>query len=160
MKINFAALAILAFALPLHAQSLNLDAPTPKVNVTYLSEPASVRRGKPTDVEIAFRIADGLHINSHTPADPTLIPTTLTLQPPYGVKVAGLRYPAGIKYSFSFAPHEKLNVYSGEFVVHARVTAALPGNFSLTGNLRFQACDNLQCFPPKTVPITVILTSE
>jgi hypothetical protein len=160
MKRSLVALAIFAGLLPLHAQSLNLDAPKPKLNVTYIAEPATVTAGKPGEVELYFRIADGLHINSHSPADPTLIPTTLTLAPLSGVKVDGLRYPAGVKYAFSFAPREKLNVYTGDFVVKVRVTASQPGNFTLTGALRYQACDNLQCYPPKTAPVTVILTAK
>jgi len=139
------------------AQTLNLDSPARKSNVMYVAEPATVQAGKPADVELYFRVADGLHINSHTPGDPTLIPTTLTLQPLAGVKADSIRFPAGTKYAFSFAPREKLSVYTGDFVVKIRVNVVHAGDYSLTGTLRYQACDNMQCYPPKMVPVSVIL---
>jgi hypothetical protein len=48
--------------------------------VTYLfPEQVSVPVGKPSQVALHFRIAQGLHINSHTPSDEFLIPTTFSI---------------------------------------------------------------------------------
>ena len=54
-------------------------------------------------------------------------------------------------------PTTKLSVYTGEFIIQARIVAAA-GNHLVEGKLHYQACDNNQCMPPKTitVPITVI----
>jgi hypothetical protein len=145
-----------------HAQTtLNLDSTSkPKNLVSYLAEPLTVEAGKPTDVELYFRIADALHINSHSPFATEMIPTTLMLQPAPDVKLGSMQYPAGTKYAFSFAPDTKLSVYTGDFVVKVRVTAAHAGSYTLNGELRYQACDNLKCYPIKTLPIVVIVTAR
>jgi hypothetical protein len=54
-------------------------------------------------------------------------------------------------------PTTKLSVYSGEFILQARIVATA-GNHLVEGKLRYQACDQNQCMPPKTidVPIDVI----
>ena len=140
------------------AQTLNLDSPARKSYVTYIAEPTTLQAGKPAGVELYFRVTDAMHINSHTPMDSTLIPTTLTFQPTDGVKTGAMHFPAGTKYAFSFAPREKLTVYSGDFTVNIRITAARAGSYTLSGMLRYQACDNMQCYPSKTLPVAVILT--
>jgi hypothetical protein len=144
----------------LSAQKLTLDKPQAKGIVSYLAEPATVEAGTPADVELYFRIADALHINSHSPSDSEMIPTTLMLQPVRDVKLGRVQYPAGTKYAFSFAPQQKLSVYSGDFVVMARLTAAHAGTYTLKGLLDYQACDNLQCYPVKTLPVTLVVTAK
>jgi DsbC/DsbD-like thiol-disulfide interchange protein len=144
----------------LRAQTLELDPLRTKSFVKFIAEPATVQAGKPDDVEFYFRVADGMHINSHEPGDSTLIATTLTFHPTDGVKTGAMHFPAGTKYAFSFAPREKLSVYTGDFTVNVRVTAARAGSYTLTGTLRYQACDNLQCYPPKTVQIRAILNAR
>ncbi len=58
--------------------------------------------------------------------------------------------------SFPFAPDESLSVYSGDFTVTAVVAAptkATKGNYPVTGELRFQACDRSACYPPRSIPV-------
>jgi hypothetical protein len=31
--------------------------------------------------------------------------------------------------------------------------SVVPGKYAVRGTLRYQACDNAQCFPPKTLPV-------
>jgi hypothetical protein len=54
-------------------------------------------------------------------------------------------------------PKTKLSVYTGEFAIQVRIVAT-PGNHLVEARLRYQACDQTQCLPPKTitVPIDVI----
>ena len=33
------------------------------------------------------------------------------------------------------------------------LTSVVPGKYAMRGTLRYQACDNAQCFPPKTLPV-------
>ncbi len=142
------------------AQRMTLGESHAKSNVIYLAEPVTVEAAQPADVELGFRVVDGLHINSHAPSTQEMIPTTLMLQPVAGVKIGKMQYSAGTKYAFSFAPDEKLSVYSGDFVVKARITAANAGSYALHGLLDYQACDDLKCYPVKTLPITLILTAK
>jgi hypothetical protein len=143
------------------AQMGNLDASAakPKSYVTFAAEPQSVRAGKRGVLELHFRVQDGFHVNSHTPKSELLIPTKLALQPAAGVKADALEYPAGTAYSFSFDPTEKLDVYSGAFTVKLPVVAEA-GAHTVEGTLRYQACDNAACYPPKSLPVQVIFTAK
>lgn len=120
-------------------------------------EQVRVRPGKTTPVALHFRIAPGLHINSHTPADQYLISTEFSIPESSGVRLDGADYPPGTDFRPEADPSMKLDVYTGEFTIQARLVA-LPGNHLVEATLRFQACDQNACMPPKTitVPIDVI----
>jgi len=143
------------------AQQGSLSTPVmkPKQYVSYAAEEQVVRAGKKSVVELRFRVTDGFHVNSHTPKSELLIPTNLTLQPAAGVKAATIEYPAGTEYSFSFEPGEKLDVYTGVFTVKVPVIAE-SGSHTVDGVLRYQACDNAACYPPKSLPVQVVVTSK
>ena len=142
-----------------HAQ-LGMDAPAkPKAYVLYAAEPQTVPAGKHAVLELRFHMVPGYHVNSHTPKSELLIPTTLTLQPADGVKAGALEYPAGKPYSFSFDPTEKLDVYAGDFTVKLPVVATA-GAHTVDGSLKYQACDNASCYPPRTLPVKVVFTAK
>lgn len=123
--------------------------------VTYLfPEQVSVPAHKLTEVDLHFRVAEGLHINSHTPREKSLIPTNLAVVEQDGFKVTAVDFPPGTDYSFAFDPKEKLSVYTGEFVLKAHISAP-PGEHLLQGALRYQACNSNSCYPPKTIPVAV-----
>ena len=116
---------------------------------------ATVSPGKPAEVDLNFRVKDGFHVNSNKPNSELLIPTTLKLQPPTDLSTAAITFPPGKDISFAFDPSEKLNVYSGAFAVKAKLLVAqtaLTGNFTVRGELRYQACSDNACYPPKTIP--------
>ena len=116
---------------------------------------ATVTPGKPAEVDLNFRVKDGFHVNSNKPNSELLIPTTLKLSPPSDLSAGTITFPPGKDISFPFDPSEKLNVYSDEFKVKAKLLAAktaLTGNFTIHGELRYQACSDNACYPPKTIP--------
>lgn len=126
--------------------------------VQYLfPEQITVPAGKPTPVALHFRIAPGLHINSHKPKDEYLIPTVFSIPESSGVRLDAATYPAGVEMTLPADPQTRLSVYTGEFVIQTRIVAK-PGNHMVEAKLRYQACDHSQCMPPKTitVPIDVI----
>jgi hypothetical protein len=131
----------------------------PKVYVAYAAEAQTVPAGRRAVLELRFHVVTGFHVNSHTPKSPTLIATALSLQPASGVKADALEYPAGKPYSFSFDPGDKLDVYAGDFTVKLPVVAAA-GAHTVEGTLRYQACDNASCYPPKTLPVKVEFTAK
>jgi hypothetical protein len=123
--------------------------------VTYLfPEQVSVPVGKPSQVALHFRIAQGLHINSHTPSDEFLIPTTFSIPDGTGVQLAGITYPAGAVMTLPIDPTTKLSVYTGEFILQTRLVATA-GNHLVQGKLHYQACDQNQCMPPKTITVAI-----
>jgi hypothetical protein len=114
----------------------------------------TVQSGTAQSIDLHFRIANGLHINSHTPRQKSLIRTELIVAEPEGVKIPAVDFPEGTDFAFPADPSQKLSIYSGEFVLKMHLTAQ-PGNHLIQGALRYQACDNSTCFPPRNVPVAV-----
>jgi Disulphide bond corrector protein DsbC len=123
--------------------------------VQYLfPEQVSLPAGKPSPVALHFRVGQGLHINSHTPSDQYLIPTDFSIPDGAGVRLDAAAYPAGALITLPSDPKTKLSVYTGDFVIQARLVAT-PGDHLVQAKLRYQACDQNQCLPPKTVTVPI-----
>jgi hypothetical protein len=155
-----AALALAAFAAS--AQSPLTETPRHRLvktqAVEYLfPEQVTIPAGKPAPVVLHFRIASGLHINAHMPREDYLIATVLTIPEASGVRLQSAAYPPGAEFTLPVDPTTKLLVYTGEFTIQARIVAT-PGDHLVEAKLRYQACDQNACMPPKTitVPIDVI----
>ena len=162
MRSVFAAAVIGFCGLGASAQLISTDGqshPAPKNDaVQYLfPEQVTVAAGKSAPVALHFRIAQGLHINSHTPSDEYLIPTVFSIPDGQGVKLDTASYPSGAIITLPSDPKTKLNVYTGEFIIQTKIVSSA-GNHLVQGKLRYQACNDSQCLPPKTitVPIDVI----
>jgi hypothetical protein len=117
-------------------------------------EQVSLPARQSSTIDLHFRVADGLHINSHTPREKSLIPTKLAVVDQDGLSVTGVDFPPGVDYSFAFDPKEKLSVYTGEFVLRAHLSVGA-GEHLMQGVLRYQACNSNSCYPPKTIPVAV-----
>src|SRR5947209_15073439 len=116
----------------------------------------TARRTTQTMVSLNFRVAGGFHINSNAPKSEFLIPTQLKMDVPTDIVLGKIEYPKGKDVAFPFSPDEKLNVYSGDFAINLAVhplKSVVPEKYVMHGVLRYQACDNAQCFPPKTLPL-------
>lgn len=105
-----------------------------------------------------MQVKPGFHINSNKPNDEYLIPLRLTWNaPPFEVVETRFPKPSQESYPFSTKP---LSVYSGELAVETvlKVPANAPaGSSNLTGKLRYQACNDKMCLPPKTVDVQIPL---
>jgi DsbC/DsbD-like thiol-disulfide interchange protein len=153
------ALLLLTFAATALFAGDDLTRPRQKQFVTVDPVPTvTLIAGKPGKVEIRFRVNSGYHINSNKPHSELLIPTTIQFAPAEKINVGKVSYPAGEEFALAFSPKEKLDVYTGDVLVSAPVSAAkgvAPGNYTLKAELRYQACNDNSCFPPKTVPVEV-----
>jgi DsbC/DsbD-like thiol-disulfide interchange protein len=154
--------AAVVFGLAAVASHAQIEAPLRSISrqaaVEYLfPEQIAVPAGKPTAVALHFRIAPGLHINSHTPREEGQIPTVFSIPAESGVRLEGATYPPGADFTLPADPATKLSVYTGEFVIQARIVAE-SGDHLVEAKLRYQACDQNACMPPKTitVPIDVV----
>ncbi len=147
-------LGMIALAAP--GQSGWMDKPAAKVAaVEFLfPEQVTVPAGKSSAVTLHFRVAQGLHINSHTPREGYLIPTAFSIPEGAGVRLEQADYPAGVEFTLPLDPKEKLSVYTGEFVIQTRIVAT-PGDHLVEGKLRYQACDQNACMPPKTITVAI-----
>ena len=131
--------------------------------VVSIDPPAALKARRGGEVEVALRlmIRGGYHINSSKPAEEYLIPTLLTW-PEAPLTPRGITYPKAesVKYDFSTKP---LLVYSGTVTVASRFqvpAGASPGEVRLAGKLRYQACNDKSCLPPRTLDVSVSVTVE
>jgi len=128
--------------------------------VQYLfPEQVTVVAGKVSDVTLHFRVAEGYHINSHTPREEFLIPTAFSIPEGAGVRLDKAVYPAGTDFTLPLDPTNKLSVYNNEFTIQARIVAEA-GSHLVEGKLHFQACDKSVCLPPKTIPVAFNVTAK
>ena len=119
--------------------------------------PVSAERTKQTMVDLNFRVPAGYHVNSNAPKSEFLIPTALKMELPTDIILGKIAYPEGTDMTFPFSPDEKLSVYSGDFTIAVGVhplRSVVPGKYVMHGVLRYQACDNAACYPPKTLPVS------
>jgi thiol:disulfide interchange protein DsbD len=117
----------------------------------------AVPQGKPFEAAVVVAIQQGYHMNSHTPSEAYLIPTSITATPPAGVKLVDTVYPPGKRIKFQFAD-EPLDVYSGSVTVKLKLAAeasAAVGATTIPVVLRYQACSETTCLPPVKVPVEV-----
>jgi DsbC/DsbD-like thiol-disulfide interchange protein len=159
MKIKLRTLAGLAIGLTTLLAWGQVDSASRSVlkgaAVEYMyPEQVTVTAGKATDVALHFRVAQGLHINSHTPKEEFLIPTSFSIPDGSGVRLETANYPVGKEFSLPADPGNKLIVYTDDFVIQARIVAT-PGNHLVEAKLHFQACDKEVCLPPKTIPVAI-----
>jgi len=85
-----------------------------------------------------------------------LIPLKLTW-PKQPIEAGAVTFPKPQleKYAFSEKP---VSVFSGNFEIVTRFKApadAQPGAVPITGKLRFQACNEKECLPPRTIDVRV-----
>lgn len=98
----------------------------------------------------------------YSPEQKDVIPVTLTLEPPDGVRPGIPRFPKSEKYFF--APIKETQfVYSKPFRIAQDVTlAASPtgGQLTIKGTLRYQACDDTICYVPQNVTLSWTITPK
>jgi len=125
--------------------------------VSLVSAPIpTVVRGKSGTLDLRFHVSNGYHVNSNKPAEEFMIPTALHLDAANDILLGKIDYPEGRDMSFEFAPDQKLNVYTGNFTVGVLVRVlhtATPGKYAMRGSLKYQACDDRACYPPKNLPV-------
>ncbi len=128
---------------------------SPAITVLPVETPV-VARGHKVPLRISLQVNRGFHVNSNKPNDELLMPTVVHLNPPEGIMIMNIQYPEGEQLALPFMGNDKLSVYSGNFAVNAEVrvpsNTAL-GTYRAHGEVKYQACDNRQCFPPKSVPL-------
>ena len=153
---NYFASAILA---AVATATANAQAP----GVLSVADPVklSVPRSGEAVQTLKLQLKPGYHVNSNTPNEEFLIPLRLTWDQTAADTVVVLYPKPGLeKTEFSDKP---LSVFTGDFEIVSkfkRAAKASPGPGFLNGKLRYQACNDKMCLPPKTLDVKVPLLVE
>jgi DsbC/DsbD-like thiol-disulfide interchange protein len=116
----------------------------------------TVTRGKVARGVVVISIPSGLHVNSNRPSSQYAIATTVKVSGA-GVRVGTVNYPRGTNRKFQFS-EQPINVYEGRVSFPFAVT--VPSTFKensvrVRAVVRYQACTNEVCYPPKNQDVTI-----
>ncbi len=140
--------------------SLIALAATPADNHVNVSTVLSVDRlapGTAFRVAVIVEMTEPWHVQANPAALPELIPTVLTLESSDAVQFGAITYPKGRPETVTWA-EQPVALYAGKTIIFAegKVRDNTPaGRVTLTGSLRYQACDDQVCYAPKNVPVTI-----
>jgi hypothetical protein len=137
-------------------------AETPHLSLTTSASDALAAPGTRLSLFVDIALKPKMHV--YAPEEKEAIPVELKLDPDDAFKAPPAEFPKG--ENFYFAPL-KLNqrVYSKPFRITQDVTLALTPAFreraraagatlEIKGTLRYQACDDKVCYPPRDLPLT------
>jgi len=129
--------------------------------ILTLQEPQRVVVPRQGDVLAPLKLSmrPGYHANSDKPSEDYLIPLRLTWDAKAPVEAAEIVYPKAKMEKFEFT-EKPISVLDGDFEIVTRLRRApnaMPGPAFLAGKLRYQACNDKMCFPPKTLDVKVPL---
>jgi thioredoxin:protein disulfide reductase len=102
---------------------------------------------------VEMTIASGWHVNAHEPDDRFLVPTTLELAPPSGMHAGTVRYPAPVSKVLAFSEGKAMKLYEGRVRLEATLEGTAVDATPVRGKLRYQACDDTTCLPPRTIEL-------
>jgi len=113
-----------------------------------------IRQGSEFRVALVAEIKAGYHIQAPKPPE-GFIATEFVVEAPKGFSVERIWYPpAEIKEVLG----QKLPLYSGTQIFAALIRtdkSVKLGKSTLVLKLRYQACDDKTCYPPRTITVTV-----
>ncbi len=119
-----------------------------------------VPQGGTARIAVEVTINHPWHINAHELTDEFLVPTEITFEPPEGIRVTGVFYPAGIEKKLDFS-EQPLRLYDGVVYIGATVEVSpgfAPGDTVIAATLTYQACDNEKCLMPAMVTVNIPIT--
>ena len=131
----------------------------PQVKFAGSLEAANAAPGRVVRAVFETTLPRGFHVNSNTPSDEFLKPTSLLLDTPAGVKIGRIDYPEPRPFKAEFSK-EPLAVYEEHFVIGADLEIdedLAPGDYPVKATLKYQVCSARVCYPPATRSAEIIL---
>ena len=122
-------------------------------------EPVTIPSGEKARVTVAVRVADGHRVQANPASNEFLVPLELEFEEVEGLEFGEPIYPDGEPYLLE-GDDEFLSTYVDEFLITVEVAAAAgvaPGEYRVSGQLRFQACNSRMCLFPSSVPVELPL---
>lgn len=126
------------------------------VSVDLRLDATPLPAGETVEAALVVDIQNGWHVNAHRPTFNYLIGTAVTWESSSDMTVGKPRYPEAKRLELDFAG-QAIDVYEGRVAVFTSLrpsASARPGERTLTGRLRVQACNDRTCLQPSTVTVS------
>jgi len=139
-----------------------LAAGTPHLTTATSASPTAAAPARPgSTIKLFVDVIPDAKIHVYAPGAKDYLPIALEIVPAAGVTVGKLTYPKA--QDLFFEPlNEHVPVFSAPFRLVQDVTigrAVKPGqSLTLTGVLKYQACDDKICFNPVSAPLSWTVT--
>jgi len=121
----------------------------------------TLKPGQSVDAVIPATVLKGHHIQANPATLPNLIATELTMEPLEGLQIGKPTYPKSKAWKLKTAS-KVIQTYEGDVILKVGLATSnlKPGNYEVKGSLRYQACDEKNCFFPTSasvvIPVTVV----
>lgn len=156
-------LAVTALVTAVLGGVLSAQAPGTRPGLAELAlVPATldVQPGGSARAAIAVKLPAGFHMNSDKPREENLIPITVSMEAVPAVAGATAAFPEALDLKQEGAALP-LRVFEAEFAIGLQVNVAADaaaGAHKLPLRVRYQACDEKQCYLPVTAPLELNLS--
>jgi DsbC/DsbD-like thiol-disulfide interchange protein len=123
------------------------------------SDPLTVKRGELATHVLKAVVLPGFHVNSDKPRDEFLIPLKLTWNSG-PLEAKSIAYPKPEELDMN---GQKLVVFTGNVPIETQFAVskdAAKGEATVTGKLKYQACNNQMCFRPATLDVHFAVVIE
>jgi AhpC/TSA family/Thiol:disulfide interchange protein DsbD, N-terminal len=141
--------------------SQNIEAP--HLRLTLTQSDRTVVPGSRVTLGTEIELPPGVHV--YSPGVKGYKPIQLALQPASGIELSAATYPNS-KVLYLEAIQERVPIFEGNFRITQDVTVtpsktgdvvrslvSAQKTISITGELKYQACDKAICYPPVSVPL-------
>lgn len=145
---------VFAASIPLHADLYKKEEP---VKIDFSAGPPA-KPGTVTEARLELYIEQGFHVFSNKPEVPGIKPTNVELELSNQFDVEKIEYPKPEPvYSDIF--QRKLGFYQGKVAIpiHIRLKNTASDPVLIQGVLKYQACSDKVCYPPKSQPFSATL---
>ena len=135
----------------------------PRIKLTTSASTGVVKPGQKLRLEIDATLGEGLH--AYAPgAVADFIPVRWTIAPSAAVKVQEAQWPTP-KQMVLYGSPGKVPAYEGTIKVSREITignqrALTSSELEVSGEFRYQACNDKLCYPPETIPVSWKLLVE
>jgi thiol:disulfide interchange protein DsbD len=99
-------------------------------------------------ISVPLTIEKGFHIQANNPGNKRFIATTFEFEKNSPIEVVSVEFPEGKEFKIQSSP-EPVKVYEGKIDILAKIKLTqTQKKLSLNAKLRYQACDDKNCFFP------------
>ncbi|OYT74056.1 MAG: hypothetical protein CFK48_00235 [Armatimonadetes bacterium CP1_7O] len=107
---------------------------------------------------VLMQIDPPYHVNANPASEDYLIPTELKIEAGKGYRVGKIQYPKPKEKAFAFSEGKPIKILEGRTPLkfQIKLDKNVPKHpMTIKATLRYQACDDNACYPPRTVPIEI-----